>query len=123
MKKEMILKRCPICGAIVRVLKDGPIMCCGKPMEKIECNSKEYAFEKHLPTYEEKENQLVVTVPHVMNDDHYIEWICMVSETEELFKKLVPGEEATVVFPYVEGAVIYSYCNQHGLWKTEVKEG
>lgn len=122
MKKEIVLKRCPICGAVVRVMKDGPMMCCGKPMERVECNSKDYASEKHLPTYEVKGNEIVVTVPHVMDEEHYIEWVCMVSNKEEIMKKFVPGNPATVTLPYVEGAVIYSYCNQHGLWKTEVKK-
>lgn len=122
MKKEIILKRCPICGALVRVMKDGPMMCCGKVMESVVCNSKDYAEEKHMPTYKRKENELIITVPHVMNEDHYIEWIGLVNENEEIIKKLVPGEEAIVTFPYIEGSMIYSYCNQHGLWKVEIEE-
>ncbi len=120
MKKEIVFKRCPICGALVRVVEDGPMMCCGKVMEEVHCNSKDYASEKHLPTYEQKEDKIVVTVPHVMNEDHYIMWIGLVNEKEEMVKKLVPGKEAVVTFPKIEDAVIYSYCNQHGLWKIEV---
>ena len=30
------------------------------------------------------------------------------------------GEVAKAVFPYVKGATIYSYCNKHGLWETQI---
>ena len=36
-------------------------------------------------------------------------------------KFLLPGEEACVIFPYVKGSKIYSFCNKHGLWSKEVE--
>lgn len=119
--QEIVLKRCEICGAIVRVVKDGPVMCCGRSMEKVECNAKDYSFEKHLPNVQKENDKIIVRVPHVMDEGHYIKWICMVTEDGEYLKKLNPGNEASVVFPYVSGSTIYSYCNIHGLWKKEVE--
>ena len=40
----------------------------------------------------------------------------------EIIKKfLLPNEKASVVFPYVKGSIIYSFCNKHGLWSKEVE--
>lgn len=121
MKNEIILKKCPICGALVKVIKDGPMVCCGQMMEKLEYNSNDYSHEKHLPIIEKKDDNILVTIPHVMDEEHYIQWICMVTEEGEDMKWLNPQNKASVVFPYVEGSIIYSYCNLHGLWKKEVR--
>ena len=44
------------------------------------------------------------------------------SENNKIIKKfLLPGEEACVIFPYVKGSKIYSFCNKHGLWSKEVE--
>ena len=34
---------------------------------------------------------------------------------------LQPGDTPEMIVPYEKGALIYAYCNKHGLWKTEVK--
>ena len=31
------------------------------------------------------------------------------------------GEDAEVTFKYKPGAMLYAYCNKHGLWVTEVE--
>ena len=36
-------------------------------------------------------------------------------------KKFKPGEVSTITVPYEKGANLYSYCNKHGLWKSEVE--
>ena len=34
---------------------------------------------------------------------------------------LQPGDTPEMTVPYEKGALIYAYCNKHGLWKTEVE--
>ena len=126
MKKELILKRCKSCGALVKVLKDCNcagcgIQCCGESMELVKANSVDASFEKHVPTYEIVDNEIVVKVNHVMEEEHYIEWISLVSDNIEITVNLAPGQEAIAKFPYVKEATIYSYCNKHGLWSCEVE--
>lgn len=123
---ELLIKRCKSCGATVRVIKDCNcngcgIVCCGNTMEVITPNSVDAAVEKHVPTYEIKDDRIYVTVNHVMEEEHYIEWISIISEGRECIKYLKPGEEAKVHFKYVPGSTIYAYCNKHGLWKKEVE--
>ncbi len=122
MKKELIIKKCTKCGAIVKVINDCncDIVCCGEKMTTVKSNSVDASFEKHVPSYEIKGNDVIVTVNHVMEEDHYIEWIGFVSKEKEEFYYLKPGTSATVTFKDVKEGTLYSYCNKHGLWKNEI---
>ena len=126
MSKELIVKKCKSCGATVRVIKDCKcsgcgIVCCGESMEVLTPNSVDAAAEKHVPTYEIKDNMIYVTVNHVMEEEHYIEWISIVSDGKECITYLKPGMEAKAHFKNIPGSTIYAYCNKHELWKAEVK--
>lgn len=126
MKKEFKIKKCTKCGAIVKVIEDCKceeckIQCCGEQMKELIPNSVDAAIEKHVPTYEVKDGMLYIKVNHVMEDEHFIEWITVVAENEEKTSYFAPGEEATVTYKYQPGTTIYAYCNKHGLWKVDVK--
>ena len=121
MSNELKLKKCTICGKVSQVDKNVEIICCGKEMVDIIPNSVDCAVEKHVPTYERVEDEIFVTVNHVMEKEHYIEWICMVTDTDTIKVELYPEQDASARFPYVKGAKLYAYCNKHGLWVSEVK--
>lgn len=121
MKNELIIKKCNICGAMVKVLTDGRVVCCGQEMTTLTPNSVECAIEKHIPTYERVEDEVYVKVPHVMEKEHYIEWVAMVAENKECMVKLYPEQDAEARFKYIPGSTIYAYCNKHGLWKIDVE--
>ena len=121
----MILKKCDKCGAMVKVLKDCEcsgcgIQCCEGSMSLVQLNSIEASFEKHVPTYERMDDKVKVVVNHVMDDDHYIEWICLEGNDTEITVKLKPGQKAEVMFPYINSATLYAYCNKHGLWENKI---
>lgn len=124
--QELILKKCKKCNALVKVLEDCNcgdcgITCCNEEMQVVKANSEDASFEKHIPTYEVVGDALNIKVNHVMEEEHYIEWILVKTETGNIEKFFKPIEEATMTVPYEKNALIYSYCNKHGLWKTEVK--
>ena len=126
MKNELIIKKCNSCGAMVKVLADCTcencgIKCCGEVMTALVPNSVECAIEKHIPTYERVEDEVYVKVPHVMEKEHYIEWVAMVAENKECMVKLYPEQDAEARFKYIPGSTIYAYCNKHGLWKIDVE--
>lgn len=126
MKNELIIKKCKSCGATVKVIEDCNckncgIICCGEPMEILEPNSVDAAIEKHVPTYQKIEDEIFVTVNHVMEKEHFIEWISLISDNKEYTVKLYPEQNAECRFPYIAGSCIYAYCNKHGLWKKEVE--
>ena len=126
MDNDIVLKKCAKCGALVEVVKpctcdNCGITCCGQPMQEEIQNNKDFSFEKHLPTYEIKGNKIVVTVNHVMEEQHYIEWIAIKNENGKQVVFLKPNTTAQVEFDLVENAKIFAYCNLHGLWAAEVK--
>ena len=123
--KELVLKKCNKCGALIKVFKDYTcdecgIKCCDEVMKEIKPNSVDAAFEKHVPEYELDGDKLLVKVNHVMEEDHYIEWISFITEDSEEYVYFKPGDEAKVCFTYKKGK-LYSYCNKHLLWMNEVK--
>ena len=126
MNKEFIVKQCSKCGAMVKVLKDckcedAGISCCGEEMKTLIPNSVDAVIEKNVPTYEVKDGKIFVTVNHVMEEEHYIEWVSIVFGDKEVTTYLEPRKEAEAHCKYVPGATIYAYCNKHGLWKADVK--
>lgn len=79
--------------------------------------------KKHVPFVERKDGKIYVQVgstEHPMVDNHYIEWIALVTDKVTERVSLSPGEKPEAVFEDKENAVIYAYCNLHGLWKTEL---
>lgn len=123
--KDLIIRKCNHCKAIVKVIDDCEcpckIVCCDEEMKVIVPNTFDAAKEKHVPTYKIVGDEVLVEVNHVMEEDHYIEWICAVSDNEEHFVYLKPKMEAKAKFKYIPGMSIYSYCNKHSLWKTDVE--
>ena len=74
-----------------------------------------------MPVYEVKGDKILACVPHVMEEDHYIDYIVLETD-ESIFKKyLKVGEDACAEFPYVKGSKLFAYCNKHGIWCTEVE--
>ena len=123
---KTVYKKCYKCGAMVEVLKDCTckncgIVCCGEPMKEVKMNSVEAAIEKHLPQYEVVGQYVLAHVPHVMQEDHYIEFIALVGKQVNARKYFKPGDTPKAVFPYIKGSKIVASCNKHGLWQTDVK--
>ena len=118
--------RCPICGNVVEVLNPGmgELVCCGKPMVMLRENSTDAAQGKHVPMVEKVEGGYLVKVgstDHPMLEEHYIQWIELLTPTSVLKRELKPGDKPEAVFFTDEECVSARvYCNLHGLWMTEV---
>ena len=125
MSRELVLKKCMKCGAFVKVIKDCKcdncgIKCCGEQMQELVPNSVDATVEKHVPTYKINGDMIEVKVNHVMEEEHYIEWVAIVSEKRECIKYFNPGDACEVHFRYVPNSTLYAFCNKHGLWKNEI---
>ena len=125
MNREIILKKCNKCGAICKIIRDCScsdceISCCGEGMNQVVLNYSEFAMEKHITHVEIVGDKIKVSVNHVMEEQHYIEWIAMVTCTEEHYFYFKNEDTPIAEFPYQKGARIYSYCNLHGLWFFQV---
>lgn len=126
MTKKNQLYRCSICGNIVDVrhMGAGELVCCGKSMNLLIANTQDAATEKHVPVVTRTEEGVEVRVgevDHPMDDDHYIEWITLITENKTKTIYLTPGDEPRAIFKTTaESGAVYEYCNLHGLWKTEI---
>ena len=124
MPEQMQVYKCELCGNIVEVLHGGgsDLVCCGENMTHVEENTVDAAKEKHVPVIEKNEGGFKVTVgsvPHPMEEKHYIEWIEAITEDNRVFRKfLSPGMVAEAVFLIdADSITAREYCNLHGLWK------
>ena len=125
--KRATFYQCPICGNIViKVVEGGgTLTCCGQPMQIIEPNTTDASQEKHVPAITIEGDTLkaaVGSVEHPMVEDHYIQWIYLVTEEGVLARCLNPGETpaATFVLDGQKPLAVFEYCNKHGLWMAEV---
>jgi superoxide reductase len=117
--------KCDLCGNIVEVLHpgDGDLVCCGQPMKHFKENTVDAAKEKHVPVIEKTANGFKVTVgsvPHPMEEKHWIEFIEVVADGKVYRQDLLPGQKPEAEFCIAaEKVVAREYCNLHGLWKAE----
>lgn len=121
-QKNQIYK-CPLCGNIVEVLHTGAgeLVCCGQPMDLMTENTVDAAREKHVPVIEKVADGYKVkvgSVPHPMEEKHWIEWIELIADGKVYRQNLAPGMAPEAVF-CIDAAEVTAreYCNLHGLWK------
>ena len=116
--------RCNICGNIVEVLHagKGQLVCCGQPMELLQEKTTDAGQEKHVPVLAKTDKGIEVkvgSVPHPMEEKHYIEWIEVISDGGICRKFLKPGDKPEAEFEIgPQQATAREYCNIHGLWKS-----
>ena len=117
--------KCNICGNIVEVLHagSGELVCCGQPMELLKEQTEDPEIgEKHVPVIEKTGNGIKVkvgSVPHPMEDKHYIEWIEIIADGKVYRKFLKPGDAPEAEFEIkADNIIAREYCNLHGLWKS-----
>ena len=122
-KNRMEVYKCNICGNVVEVLfaGDGELVCCGKPMILQVENTVDAAKEKHVPVIEKTAEGFKVkvgSIPHPMEEKHYIVMIELIVDGKSYQQALKPGDAPEASF-CVKGVTVSAreYCNLHGLWK------
>lgn len=124
---EMKYYFCKHCGKIIVVLNEPgtPTVCCGEIMTRLLPGTTDASIEKHVPILTTNGNLVTVNVgenPHPMTEDHYIEWILLVTNKGLHKKFLQPGEHPTATFIITENEKVlkaYEFCNLHKLWKSK----
>jgi len=125
MAKKLGIYKCMVCGNIVEVLHAGAgeLVCCGQPMKELVAKTADEGKEKHVPVIEKIGSGFKVkvgSVPHPMEDKHYIEWIELLADGSTYRQFLEPGMAPEAVFSIQADSVsAREYCNLHGLWKGE----
>jgi len=118
----MSIYHCNQCGLTVEVLDPGMVpSCCGQEMTLMALKSQDTGVEKHLPVVEANGDGIKVkvgSVPHPMEEKHYIEWIEVMDGNKIVRKHLKPGvaPEADFCLKLTPSVKVRIYCNIHGLW-------
>ncbi len=118
--------KCDVCGNIVELIHEGggELVCCGQPMDLVKPKEKEEGAEKHLPVVTKADSGVLVNVgevDHPMEEEHYIEWVEVVTDVGTYRKYLKPGEKPSASFCIREDQTksVREYCSVHGLWETK----
>ena len=124
MAKKLEVYKCELCGNIVEVLHggQGTLVCCDQDMTLQVENTVDAAKEKHVPVVEKNDNGFKVSVgsvPHPMDEKHWIEWIELHADGKVYRQDLAPGKTPEAEFCVdAADASARAYCNLHGLWKS-----
>lgn len=118
--------KCNVCGNMVTVLHagGGELVCCKQPMQLLIEKTQDVGLEKHLPVIEKTTSGVKVkigSVPHPMEETHYIQWIELITDEKVFRQFLKPGDLPEADFCLCEPVkemMAREYCNLHGLWKT-----
>lgn len=122
MTKMLEIYKCGVCGHITMVVKssDGILVCHGQPMILQAEKTDDAGKEKHVPVVEKTATGIRVkvgSVPHPMEEKHYIQWIEVISGDNLFVRGLKPGQKPEAEFPVGNAPVkVRAYCNVHGLW-------
>jgi len=103
MTERLQVYKCNVCGNIVEVLHTGvgELVCCRQPMELHQEKADDVGQEKHVPVAEKVEDGIKVkvgSVPHAVEEEHYIEWIELIADGKVYRHFLKPGSAAEAVF-------------------------
>ncbi|MEN6443339.1 MAG: desulfoferrodoxin [Methanoregula sp.] len=122
MTKMFEVYKCDVCGNVVKVVhaSGGNLVCCGQPMVLMQEKTADQGKEKHVPVVEKTAKGIIVkigSIPHPMEEKHYIEWVEVRSGENVYIKGFRPGEKPEAEFCISDAGVkARIFCNVHGLW-------
>ncbi|MDW8003099.1 MAG: desulfoferrodoxin [Deltaproteobacteria bacterium] len=125
MAKRYEIYKCNVCGNIVEVLHGGKgqLVCCNEAMNLLVENTVDASYEKHVPVVSREGERVEIkvgSVPHPMEETHYIEWVEVLTDGRVLRQFLNPKEEPKASFyEKTQDVIAREYCNLHGLWKSK----
>jgi len=127
---------CKHCDNLIGIINDKgvPMVCCNEKMTELVPNTVEASVEKHLPVVSVETGSCscgcecncisaqVGSILHPMESEHNITFVYVETDRGGQRKCLRVGEEPKVEFCVTKDKpiAVYAYCNQHGLWKTEI---
>ncbi len=124
-EKRGQMYRCKKCGSLVMVLVAGPasLVHCGQPMQLLVEKDHDKGMEKHVPVVEKVEGGYRVkvgSIPHPMQEEHWIECIELIADGTSHLRFLDPGDKPEATFLVTAKNVsARAVCNLHGLWKSK----
>ncbi len=128
MTNKLDIFKCNVCGNIIEVVLSGggKLVCCNQPMELLKPKTADTTTEKHVPVLEENGEEKLIRIgstPHPMEDEHYIQFIEVISKDHKWVKRkyLKAHEQPEMKFKCkCENKFdAFELCNIHGLWENK----
>ncbi len=126
MQQRHQIYQCSVCNNVVEILRAGSehTEACHTPI-LVPIKTGDVGQEKHVPVVTKSEHGIHVAVgsiPHPMEETHFIEWIEVIAGKKTYRVYLSAGDKPEADFPPMEGSfVVREFCNIHGLWETTVE--
>lgn len=127
MNQEQKFFVCRHCGNLMELIINSgvPVVCCGEKMKELVANTVDADYEKHVPVFEIQGNKISVKIgstEHPMTQEHHIKLIYLETQNGGQRKSIKINEPHKAEFVFVDDKplAVYTYCNKHGLWKTEI---
>ncbi len=111
---------CPVCGNVILSAGEAVVSCCGitLPPQEAEAPDGEHSAEITVV-----EDEYFVSVRHPMTREHFISFLCALSDQGIQMVKLYPEGNAEARFKISRVQRLYAYCNRHGLFQIPLKAG
>ena len=108
---------CPVCGNVIQASGEALVSCCGITLPPLEAETPD---KEHGISVEVVEDEYYVSVRHPMTKDHYISFLCAVSDMGTQLAKLYPEGNAGARFRIEWVRSVYGCCNRHGLFEVKL---
>ena len=105
---------CPVCGNVIQAAGEAVVSCCGITLPPLEPEAPD---AEHLLHVERVEDEYYVTLAHPMTKEHYISFLCAVSDQGAQLTRLYPEGSAEARFKIDRVTCLYACCNRHGLFQ------
>ncbi len=120
----MKIYRCKKCKNIIESLVGSTDkLCCDEKMELLLSNTVDAAIEKHLPKLVRTGNEVKINIgeiTHPMTEEHYIQFVIIREGNKITRYDLVPGDSLEFNTLTENSVEVFSYCNLHGLWMSQI---
>jgi len=125
MTEKLQIFKCDICGNVIEITHDGAdsLVCCNQDMKLLpeHIASQDNAHYAHFEEIDDITKKIHFN--HVMNDQHHIEYIEVISNDKKYIKRkfLQENETPELIFrcKCEKGYYARLYCNLDGVWITK----
>lgn len=113
----MKIIKCPKTGNILKLMGERVVF----DDNVLIPNSFNADSSKHIPQITVEKGVATIKVNHIMEKDHYIEWILVDYGDLEIIKYYKPFQTPVLTTNYTSEMKVYAFCNKDGLWINENK--
>ena len=111
---------CPVCGNVILSAGEAVVSCCGITLPPQEAEAPDGEHNAEITVVED---EYFVSVRHPMTREHFISFLCALSDQGIQMVKLYPEGNAEARFKISRVQRLYAYCNRHGLFQIPLKAG